>query len=89
MTRLIPPRRNEIVTPSGEMTQRFSEYLESVANLVNAQASIIDASPTVSVNSYAGLVEINLRLGSGDALTCDSDSFTCDSDIFYCDMDEA
>jgi hypothetical protein len=36
MTTIIPPRRNEVISSKGEMTQRFAEYLESLARQVNS-----------------------------------------------------
>lgn len=89
MNRLIPPRRDEVITPGGAMTQRFAEYLESMSNVVNVQQEEITSSVDVNIDTHTVLTELLLRLGSGDPLTSDCDSFTVDSDLFSADMDEA
>lgn len=89
MSRLIPPRRDEVITPGGAMTQRFAEYLESISNIVNDQQDEIITGVDTQSDTHAILTELLLRLGSGDPLTSDCDSFTVDSDFFSADMDEA
>lgn len=44
---------------------------------------------TLNNRSVAALIEIDQRLGSGDALTCDETGFTVDSDRLTADQTEA
>jgi len=55
MTKLIPPRRNEVVTPEGAMTQRFSEYLEGVANSINTSTDNNEVENSLASASPAAL----------------------------------
>jgi len=85
--RLIPPRRDQVITADGAMTQRFAEYLEGVAGITNDNTDEIASSTAVELLTL--VADINNRLGSGDALTSDSDSFTVDSTELFVDQTEA
>lgn len=85
--KIIPPRRNEVLTGSGIGTTRFMEYLERSAATTNESVDAIDAQ--IIQNLSAAVFALQVQVGSGDELTWDSDSFTWDSDQFTFDMDEA
>lgn len=85
--KLIPPRRDQVITDKGDMTQRFAEYLEGLANTTNDNTDEIASSTDVSLLTL--IADISNRLGSGDALTSDSDSFTVDSTELFVDLTEA
>lgn len=55
----------------------------------DAIKEIGDAVNSAQTSNQAQLNEINNRLGSGDALTCDETGFTCDLTTLTCDMTEA
>lgn len=50
---------------------------------------LVDQAGTVDPTSNAFVIDINQRLGSGDALTSDETGFTVDLDTLSVDMDEA
>ena len=85
--KLIPPRRDQVITSQGDMTQRFAEYLEGLGNTTNDNTDEIASSTSVELLTL--IADINNRLGSGDALTSDSDSFTVDSTELFVDQTEA
>ena len=51
MTKLIAPRRNEVVTPDGSMTPRFAEYLESIADITNETTDTTSAVEATSTQA--------------------------------------
>jgi len=51
MADLIPPRRNEVVTPGGGMTRRFAEYLESIASIINSTTSEAGTAQDIVVST--------------------------------------
>lgn len=85
--RIVPPRRNEVLTATGVGTRRFMEYLERTADQVNESAATVEAQITSSV--LGQIASLNERLGSGQFLTSDDTGFSVDSDTLFCDMDEA
>lgn len=87
MVDIIPPRRDEVLTPDGEPTKRFSEYLESMASSVNTASSEISSLTLENVLSLVN--DLQNRLGSGDPLTSDETGFTVDSTKLSVDMTEA
>lgn len=87
MADIIPPRRDEVLTPGGNPTRRFSEYLESITGSVNTATGEISSLTLENVLSLVNALEN--RLGSGDALTSDETGFTVDSDKLSVDMTEA
>ena len=87
MVDIIPPRRDEVLTPEGSPTKRFSEYLENIASTVNTTSTGLNSISLENVLSLVNALEN--RLGSGDALTSDEEGFTVDSDRLSADMDEA
>ena len=50
---------------------------------------IADASVSAATTSHAELVDLQLRVGSGDPLTWDETGFSWDSDRLTFDQDEA
>ena len=87
MAKIIPPRRNEVLTRTGTGTTRFMDYLEQTANQINDTTAAVDAS-TVQILA-ASIFDLQARLGSGDFLTSDTDSFTVDSTVLFVDQTEA
>lgn len=87
MAEIIPPRRDEVLTPAGSPTKRFSEYLESITGSVNTATSEISSLTLENVLSLVNALEN--RLGSGDPLTWDETGFTWDSTKLSFDMTEA
>lgn len=85
--KIIPPRRNEVLTGKGIGTTRFMEYLERVALTTNDNADSVDAQ--IIQNLSSAVFDLVARIGSGDDLTCDSTSFTADDTRFTCDQTEA
>ena len=87
MVDIIPPRRDEVLTPQGSPTKRFSEYLERMASTVNTANDEINSLTLENVLSLVNALEN--RLGSGDALTSDETGFTVDSTKLSVDQTEA
>ena len=87
MAKIIPPRRNEVLTRTGTGTTRFMDYLEQTANQINDTTAAVDAA-TVQILA-ASIFDLQARLGSGDFLTSDTTSFTVDSTVLFTDMTEA
>ena len=56
----IPPRRNEIITRDGEMTVRFSRYLETLTDTVNVVVEEVD-DVTSSEDVYNDAIGINTQ----------------------------
>ena len=87
MAKIIPPRRNEVLTRTGTGTTRFMDYLEQTANQINDTTAAVDAS-TVQILA-ASIFDLQARLGSGDFLTVDTTSFTVDTTVLFADQVEA
>ena len=85
--KIIPPRRNEVLTNSGTGTVRFMEYLERTAAVSNEATDAIDSAITQNLSS--ALFALQVQVGSGDLLTSDTDSLTVDSDVLFVDQTEA
>ena len=85
--KIIPPRRNEVLTNTGTGTVRFMEYLERTATQVNDSSASIESAITSSV--LGQIASLNERIGSGQFLTSDDTGFTVDSDTLFADMTEA
>ena len=68
---IIPPRRNEFVTKEGVPTTRFAEYLEEVANNINATIEEDEIFVSLSIEASAvngikkQLDDIQLELKTG------------------------
>jgi hypothetical protein len=88
MSNLIPPRRGEFVTKSGDPTLRFTNWMESLTTQSNV-ATVITNTISNSASVRAQLFALQEQVGSGDFLTWDDEGFTWDSDKFTFDMDEA
>lgn len=88
MSDLIPPRRNEFLTKDGVPTQRFSDYLEAIANKTNSNTSAVSVNSDGSA-ARAQLLALQEQVGSGDFLTSDETGFTVDTDKLTVDMDES
>lgn len=87
MAEIIPPRRDEVITPEGIPTLRFSEYLESLTDQSNT--TITNLISTIDNSALALIFALENRIGSGDFLTSDETGFTVDTDKLSVDMDEA
>ena len=87
MAKIIPPRRNEVLTKTGTGTTRFMDYLEQTAIQINDTTAAVDAS-IVQILA-ASIFDLQARLGSGDFLTVDTTSFTLDTTVLFTDMTEA
>lgn len=87
VTRVVPPRRGEALTATGVGTTRFMEYLEILA--LNSTDALLAIDNQYVQNLNAAILDLQSRIGSGDALTSDCDSLTVDSDVLYVDMTEA
>ena len=85
--KIIPPRRNEVLTGKGVGTTRFMEYLERTANTVNDNTDAVDAQ--IIQNLSAAVFALQVQIGSGDFLTSDCDSLTVDADILFVDQTES
>ncbi len=85
--KIIPPRRNEVLTGKGVGTTRFMEYLERSANTINDNTAAADAQ--IIQNLSAAVFALQVQIGSGDFLTSDSDSFTVDSTVLFVDQTES
>lgn len=66
MPEIIAPRRNEVITTSGAMTQRFAEFIErltgSTNNTVN-QADQVDSSFAEIARQNATIAQLSNRIG--------------------------
>jgi len=85
--KIIPPRRDELLTNVGRGTVRFSDYLERIAKQTNSNSSDLEA--TTTPNIFAALFSLEERIGSGDQLTSDETGFTVDLIKLTVDMTEA
>jgi len=64
MANIIPPRRDEVITNSGEMTVRFAEFLEKTANTTNDNTSSVNetfSQPSLAGHILAKLSELEKR----------------------------
>ena len=87
MTDIIPPRRDELLTPDGLPTPRFSEYLERITGTTNTNTAAVNVRANLA--GLSRVLALEERLGSGDFLTSDETGFTVDSEKLSVDMDEA
>ena len=85
---LFAPLRGEpLFDALGNPTIRFAEFLDRLGVEVN---QLISATNDASLIDLTGkIAEIQVQLGSGDALSSDDTGFTVDSGIFTVDMAEA
>ena len=88
-----PLRSEELFDAQGNMTLRFAEFLSQLSGDVN---ELVDggtitnpANASNSASFGAQLIELQQRIGSGDALTSDETGFTVDLDTLSVDMTEA
>jgi hypothetical protein len=88
MSNLIPPRRGEFVTKSGDPTLRFTNWMESLTTQSNV-ATVITNTISNSASVRAQLFALQEQVGSGDFLTSDDTGFTVDSIKLTVDMTEA
>lgn len=84
---LIPPRRDEILTPQGLPTTRFATFLESLAGTTNSNTTNIISNTDTGLISL--LFNLQQQVGSGNFLTSDETGFTVDSTRLTVDMTEA
>ncbi len=87
MAEIIPPRRDELLTPDGLPTTRFSEYLELITGTTNTNTAAVNVRANLA--GLSRVLALEERLGSGDELTWDETGFTWDSDKLSFDQDEA
>ena len=85
---LFAPLRGEpLFDAQGHPTVRFAEFLDQLAVDTN---EIVDTVADSSIIELTGrLADIEVRLGTGDALTFDDTGFTWDSTEFTWDQTEA
>ena len=88
MAEIVPPRRDEFLTPLGKPTRRFMEFLEAMTKQTNTSSSV---ASSVADNSAirAQLKALQQQVGSGNPLTSDETGFTVDTDKHTVDQDEA
>jgi len=71
-----------------EFTLRAFRFFESITDITNTNTGDIDDTTGTSP-IYAQLVELQQRIGSGQALTIDTSGFTVDTSFQFTDQTEA
>jgi hypothetical protein len=82
-----PLRGEPLFDAQGNPTIRFAEFLDRLA--IETNVSIETISDASFIELTGRLADIEVRLGTGDALTSDDTGFTVDSTIFTVDQTEA
>jgi hypothetical protein len=82
-----PLRGEPLFDAQGNPTIRFAEFLDRLGIETN---DLIETTTELTIIELTGrLADIEVRLGTGDALTSDDTGFTVDSTIFTVDQTEA
>ena len=86
---LIEVRKDALGKEKLIATDPFQRYLEDL----NQVAEVVDTTPEVNeskgANTFARLITLEQRIGSGNPLTSDETGFTVDSTTLSVDMTEA
>ena len=85
---IVPRRRQDWFTDSGDLTLRALKFFENSATVTNNTTTIINQT-TGQASLNAILIRLQKQVGSGQVLTIDTSGFTVDTSFQFTDQAEA